>query len=113
MNKTQEANMRRWVEALESGEYKQTKQMLRNKNGYCCLGVWCKLDRLARWNGESYEALVGDEPERLDDEDLGPLKARLGISEDEEIAYIAANDSGRKFPTIAAKVRKNHPEVFA
>jgi hypothetical protein len=29
----------KWVAALRSGEYKQTKGYLRNKKGYCCLGV--------------------------------------------------------------------------
>lgn len=28
-----------WVEALESGEYPQTRECLRNEEGYCCLGV--------------------------------------------------------------------------
>ena len=28
-----------WIEALRSGEYKQTKGELRTPNGYCCLGV--------------------------------------------------------------------------
>jgi hypothetical protein len=34
---------KRWVEALRSGEYKQSRSMLRNKHGYCCLGVLCEL----------------------------------------------------------------------
>lgn len=29
----------KWLDALRSGKYKQTKNMLRNKNAYCCLGV--------------------------------------------------------------------------
>lgn len=31
----------RWVAALRSGEYAQTKQALRDENGFCCLGVLC------------------------------------------------------------------------
>jgi hypothetical protein len=34
-------NMRKVLVALRSGEYKQTKEMLQDKNGYCCLGVMC------------------------------------------------------------------------
>lgn len=35
---------RQWVEALESGEYKQGKGQLRTSAGkYCCLGVLTKL----------------------------------------------------------------------
>lgn len=28
-----------WIHALRSGEYKQTRGVLRDKTGYCCLGV--------------------------------------------------------------------------
>jgi hypothetical protein len=34
----------RWVAALRSGEYKQTRRKLRDNNGgHCCLGVLCDL----------------------------------------------------------------------
>lgn len=33
----------KWVAALRSGEYEQTEGVLRNGNGYCCLGVLCDL----------------------------------------------------------------------
>lgn len=33
----------RWVSALESGLYPQTKHVLRDDNGFCCLGVLCDL----------------------------------------------------------------------
>lgn len=29
----------RWIQALKSGEYQQTKSCLRDSNGFCCLGV--------------------------------------------------------------------------
>lgn len=32
-----------WVNALRSGNYKQTKKALADSNGYCCLGVLCDL----------------------------------------------------------------------
>jgi len=31
------------VEALESGEYNQTTRVLKNDEGYCCLGLACEL----------------------------------------------------------------------
>ena len=34
---------RKWVEALRSGKYAQTKSHLRDEHGYCCLGVLCDL----------------------------------------------------------------------
>lgn len=33
----------KWLEALESGNYKQTNGYLKNKHGYCCLGVLCEV----------------------------------------------------------------------
>jgi len=38
-----EAIKTKWVAALRSGEYAQTTEVLRNGNGYCCLGVLCDL----------------------------------------------------------------------
>ena len=34
---------KKWVEALRSGEYKQTQNKLHDKDGYCCLGVLCEV----------------------------------------------------------------------
>jgi len=33
----------KWLEALRSGEYNQTKRTLRDSHGYCCLGVLCEV----------------------------------------------------------------------
>lgn len=36
--------IRKWVQALRSGEYKQGKDMLKGSDGcFCCLGVLCDL----------------------------------------------------------------------
>lgn len=35
--------MQKWVKALRSGKYKQTKSELKDNNGYCCLGVLCEI----------------------------------------------------------------------
>jgi hypothetical protein len=34
-------NMKLVIKALRSGEYTQTKEMLQDEQGYCCLGVMC------------------------------------------------------------------------
>lgn len=42
----------KWVAALRSGEYQQTKSVLNDANGYCCLGVLCDLaskDGVGSW----------------------------------------------------------------
>lgn len=33
----------RWVAALRSGEYAQTRQRLADDDGFCCLGVLCEI----------------------------------------------------------------------
>ena len=44
----------RWIKALRSGEYTQTKHYLRNKGGFCCLGVLCDLIDPDDWEGGLY-----------------------------------------------------------
>lgn len=39
----QAENRRKWVAALRSGEFQQTRNVLRNEDGYCCLGVAAEL----------------------------------------------------------------------
>jgi hypothetical protein len=55
-----------WVDALRSGEYAQTKELLRDDEGYCCLGVLCDLHRRRTgegdWAGSAYR--VDDRPEQ-------------------------------------------------
>ena len=33
----------RWIAALESGDYPKTKGVLKDEEGYCCLGVLCEI----------------------------------------------------------------------
>ena len=43
MTPEQIARGRAWVAALRSGQYRQTGELLRTDNGFCCLGVVCDL----------------------------------------------------------------------
>lgn len=36
-------NIKKWVKALRSGKYQQTKSRLQDEKGYCCLGVACDI----------------------------------------------------------------------
>ena len=36
-------NAKKWVEALRSGQYRQGKGVLNNRDTYCCLGVACEV----------------------------------------------------------------------
>ena len=33
----------KWIKALRSGKYKQTVGSLQDENGFCCLGIACKV----------------------------------------------------------------------
>ena len=41
-----------WVKALRSGQYQQTKDVLRDDSGYCCLGVACDVYHKTTGKGE-------------------------------------------------------------
>jgi hypothetical protein len=43
----------KWLNALRSGEYQQTKGFLRKEDGFCCLGILCDLygkENNVEWN---------------------------------------------------------------
>ena len=42
MSRISKPKIRKWIEALRSGDYKQSRQSLYNpeENGFCCLGVY-------------------------------------------------------------------------
>lgn len=47
MKSTRPENMRKWIDALRSGNYKQGLHQLKSTDGaYCCLGVACKVSGL-------------------------------------------------------------------
>jgi len=52
----------KWLSALRSGDYQQTKNYLHTDNGFCCLGVLCDLygkEHNVEWeladDGNNYE----------------------------------------------------------
>lgn len=65
----------KWVAALRSGEYKQTKDRLKDGSGHCCLGVLCDIfakERGKPWTDASLsEAGPGQSYDDLDITDAG------------------------------------------
>jgi len=57
---------KRWIAALDSGDYKQGKGALQTKAGYCCLGVACDVlipkEKLKYEDGELYGAVPDEQP---------------------------------------------------
>lgn len=41
--KPPKSEIRKWIKALRSGEYRQARGRLQTERGYCCLGVACKV----------------------------------------------------------------------
>lgn len=100
-------DIKQWVEALRSGNYKQGKNALCNPNNeMCCLGVYCDALKFAEvekaWaddrgdkniNPLVYEALWY----KLDSRAGGPLSLDV---------LIIMNDRGRSFDQIADAIEE-------
>lgn len=63
---TREEARKEWITALRSGKYKQTKEYLAARGGYCCLGVACHIfaDRLGLLRIE-HQRLCADSEETI------------------------------------------------
>jgi hypothetical protein len=101
-------NVRKWVEALRSGKYKQAQGQLYLDGAYCCLGVVCELAGLSvsqgGYYGEPFDAnhltLPSQAAEWLGVDDENPV---IG-----EYCASAWNDAYDKtFPEIADLIEKH------
>lgn len=121
--KTQDARIKKWVEALRSGEYAQGKNVLRDGNNrYCCLGVACEIYHQETGKGEwrlsdsaEYYFFEDDnqkEPAVLPNEVvkwLGIKSTLGGWQSDEAKSLVILNDGGEDFNEIA-NVIESRPE---
>ena len=96
----------KWVAALRSGEYTQTKESLNNCRGFCCLGVLCDISKQETGFGieETYAENDGAENLGLTVRAWAGLPASSGATV--EINGIHSplthhNDSGRTFLEIS------------
>jgi len=123
-SKLKPAIKKRWVAALRSGRYKQTRNHLFDrkggKPGYCCLGVlaheefdgWWKPDPWLKkeWLLEGWDD--GDDPNEDDVSDWdGDLPAnwssKIGLPQAVQAALVRCNDEGRlSFKQIADVIQK-------
>lgn len=115
---------KKWLDALRSGEYKQTRGMLRRceedtgQIGFCCLGVLCDLvqkEGIGRWEENSAWFVVRDAESR----GLvpGPVMAlvgwnqfngELGVTEVRQTKLIHMNDDEKAtFDQIADFIEEN------
>ena len=131
-------NAERWVEALESGDYKQGMERLRpSPDQYCCLGVGCNLynpkewcppfdlrgfmdhistlpDEVAEWLGirdQFGHFECTDEIHDLvcqENDGYFPLGVESGLG----TSLVSLNDSSISFPIIARIIRMEPPGLF-
>lgn len=111
----------KWVAALRSGEYPQTRGALRRvapyENrlaGYCCLGVLCDVIHPGGWGSEAdpYSNALGFRHTLADGmTSYGflphSLRVELGISIDTESTLTHLNDDGKTFAEIADFIENN------
>lgn len=111
----------KWIEALESGEYGQTKEVLHDDNGFCCLGVLCnvaqkeglgKWDRFDQHSPFAFQPVGEDaDPEETmlprDIRDWAGMKSTDGTRGGKRKELWKLNDeSGFNFKRIANIIRK-------
>jgi hypothetical protein len=99
-------NLKMWIEALESGRYKQTHHKLQDSQGFCCLGVAaeikgikghfdCELDIASfDFNGAYWDRFLPED-----------FVKQFGLTDGEQIKLAGLNDSGWSFVEIAALLR--------
>lgn len=106
----------RWVAALRSGKYRQTRMALKDRTGYCCLGVLC--DLYAKELGMAWKATQlserADQPRNfLADTALPSAQVLIwsGLDTDRDVliggereSLYDHNDHGRTFAEIADAV---------
>lgn len=110
VTRTREEVITRWVEALESGKYKQGAGQLRStadgETSYCCLGVLCKLaedDGGQKFNHDSYGKDF--------DIEFPPRHIQTFVFDEEFCESLAEmNDEGASFKRIAGVIRAKMAE---
>ena len=110
----------RWIAALKSGKYKQTVNVLRDENGFCCLGVLA--DKLCP---EGWEAGATGTPFRHSFEgglrigilrDIPPEVCSLSPSVQAHLSRLNDGTYGYRkyaFPEIANFLQKHREMFFA
>jgi hypothetical protein len=89
----------KWTAALRSGEYGQSSCVLKDDNGFCCLGVLCDIINKDGW-------AVNEEGDNIFDGEVYLLSDNMrkiaGISDDDCNRLIRLNDVLKyTFPQIA------------
>lgn len=107
MNAEQRAHLREWIADLRSGEYDQATGALRERHGYCCLGVACdrftnEADADSGWDGPIF--VYGPYSAATMPPDM--VLDYFGITQAEADDLANANDNGATFAEIAERLER-------
>ena len=104
----------KWMNALRSGEYSQTRGYLRTTEGFCCLGVLCDLyskETGTEWvenyeleNSSSFLEEFATLPKEV--MEWSGLEYPNPYSETWGGSLASLNDQGEEFPKIADVIEK-------
>jgi len=118
-------NAEKWIAALRSGKFKQTRGFLRREDKFCCLGVACEVYRRETGLGEWSENKAASVPfcqAFLGQGTVLPseVKEWLGLAlsfgqfenAGSEDALIDINDAGESFEVIADIIESEPRGLF-
>ena len=104
----------KWLEALRSGRYRQTREKLRGKVGFCCLGVACDISGKGSWEKAFPASLSGPQVFVISPYSWSktcipsPLREEIGLTEAEHKSLANLNDSRKAtFANIADWIERN------
>lgn len=115
----------KWIEALESGEYKQSRRALNDGTGFCCLGVLCEIagmdfEKRGSYTYYSFDGQYSGQvlPDTFTSkiglrDRYGSLKQGIAHSGTISSTLIGLNDRGVPFSEIAQLMRHDPWNVFA
>jgi len=94
--------MEKWTQALESGEYKRAKGVLKSKTGgFCCLGVLCELhskETGQQWDHTSNSRFYFDE--RFNLPNVVKDWAGMDNGQTRDCSVMYTNKKGREFRSL-------------
>lgn len=111
-------NQKAWVDALRSGEFKQSKFALENDDGYCCLGVLCVLAEkhgvgvVRGLDGLLHGSTMYEQPTARQWVGLADYNGAFFTHYDQPLALTELNDGGTSFEEIADIIERNAESLF-
>lgn len=109
MKKLTKAVKKRWINELRSDKYQQSTGSLKDKDGYCCLGVLCDIVDKKGWGRiqrGSYRHHLDHSGDHIDINDTTPALHALSLGSREKLVKLN-DDKNYSFKRIATWIEKN------